>query len=88
MSTHCKANIETDIYTEQTEDFDRTAHVVATSNVDSKNEDDAEAVRHPPTISAALRDSEFSASLALSFFFLSCCHDFRTGSDKKKIRKA
>lgn len=69
MSTHCKANIETDIYTEQTEDFDRTAHVVATSNVDSKNEDDAEAVRHPPTISAALRDSEFSASLALSFFF-------------------
>lgn len=69
MSTHCKASIETDIYTEQTEDFDRPAHVVATSNVASKNEDDAEAVRHPPTISAALRDSEFSASLALSFFF-------------------
>lgn len=69
MSTHCKANIETDIYTEQTEDFDRSAHVVATSNVASKNEDDAEAVRHPPTIYAALRDSEFSASLALPFFY-------------------
>lgn len=69
MSTHCKASIETDIYIEQTEDFDRSAHVVATSNVASKNEVNAEAVRHPPTISAALRDSGFSASLALSSFF-------------------